>query len=232
MEAKRDDAQRRARSDAGDRVAPPRAVLFLVSHHTHVRAGLVSVRFACTVPSQATGGIRAPREPRLPRSDVHCTCRLTSRCCRQRHPVVSSANRGYSLKGRATSEWARSVAAPIVALLVAPAAERIPAIAALSLVSLAALEAFGGHLGRCTALPRRVARHHRRSPGGGGDRRDRADRRRRDGLKNVTARVNQRAEDHLMPMRETSVAGRYPERRAAPAQAVPHTTGAWSRRQL
>jgi VIT1/CCC1 family predicted Fe2+/Mn2+ transporter len=36
---------------------------------------------------------------------------------------------------------------PIVALLVAPAALRIPVIAALSLVSLAALGAFGGHLG-------------------------------------------------------------------------------------
>jgi len=36
---------------------------------------------------------------------------------------------------------------PIVALLVAPAALRIPLIAALSLVSLAALGAFGGYLG-------------------------------------------------------------------------------------
>ena len=36
---------------------------------------------------------------------------------------------------------------PIAALLVAPAALRIPVIAALSLVSLAALGAFGGHLG-------------------------------------------------------------------------------------
>ena len=36
---------------------------------------------------------------------------------------------------------------PIVALLLAPAAVRIPAIAALSLVSLAVLGAFGGHLG-------------------------------------------------------------------------------------
>jgi len=36
---------------------------------------------------------------------------------------------------------------PIGALLVAPAAFRIPAIAAMSLVSLAALGAFGGHLG-------------------------------------------------------------------------------------
>ena len=36
---------------------------------------------------------------------------------------------------------------PIAALLVAPAAMRIPVIAVLSLVSLAALGAFGGHLG-------------------------------------------------------------------------------------
>jgi vacuolar iron transporter family protein len=36
---------------------------------------------------------------------------------------------------------------PVVALLLAPAAWRVPAIAALSLVSLAALGAFGGHLG-------------------------------------------------------------------------------------
>jgi vacuolar iron transporter family protein len=36
---------------------------------------------------------------------------------------------------------------PVAALLLAPAALRIPAIAALSLVSLAALGAFGGHLG-------------------------------------------------------------------------------------
>lgn len=36
---------------------------------------------------------------------------------------------------------------PIAALLVAPAALRMPVIAALSLVSLAALGAFGGHLG-------------------------------------------------------------------------------------
>jgi len=36
---------------------------------------------------------------------------------------------------------------PIAALLIAPAALRIPVIAALSLVSLAALGAFGGHLG-------------------------------------------------------------------------------------
>jgi len=36
---------------------------------------------------------------------------------------------------------------PIVALLIAPAALRIPLIAAFSLVSLAALGAFGGHLG-------------------------------------------------------------------------------------
>ena len=36
---------------------------------------------------------------------------------------------------------------PIVALLVSPAALRIPMIAALSLVSLAALGALGGHLG-------------------------------------------------------------------------------------
>lgn len=36
---------------------------------------------------------------------------------------------------------------PIAALLVAPAALRIPVIAALSLISLAALGAFGGHLG-------------------------------------------------------------------------------------
>ncbi|HEV3191662.1 MAG TPA: VIT family protein [Polyangiaceae bacterium] len=36
---------------------------------------------------------------------------------------------------------------PIAALLVAPAALRIPAIAAMSLVSLAALGGFGGHLG-------------------------------------------------------------------------------------
>jgi len=36
---------------------------------------------------------------------------------------------------------------PIVALLVAPVALRIPMIAAFSLVSLAALGAFGGHLG-------------------------------------------------------------------------------------
>ena len=36
---------------------------------------------------------------------------------------------------------------PIAALLVAPAALRIPMIAALSLISLAALGAFGGHLG-------------------------------------------------------------------------------------
>lgn len=36
---------------------------------------------------------------------------------------------------------------PIAALLVGPAASRIPAITALSLVSLGALGAFGGHLG-------------------------------------------------------------------------------------
>jgi VIT1/CCC1 family predicted Fe2+/Mn2+ transporter len=36
---------------------------------------------------------------------------------------------------------------PVAALLIAPAALRIPLIAALSLVSLAALGAFGGHLG-------------------------------------------------------------------------------------
>jgi VIT1/CCC1 family predicted Fe2+/Mn2+ transporter len=36
---------------------------------------------------------------------------------------------------------------PIVALLIAPASLRIPVIAALSLLSLAALGAFGGHLG-------------------------------------------------------------------------------------
>jgi VIT1/CCC1 family predicted Fe2+/Mn2+ transporter len=36
---------------------------------------------------------------------------------------------------------------PIVALLIAPASQRIPAISVLSLVSLAALGAFGGHLG-------------------------------------------------------------------------------------
>ena len=36
---------------------------------------------------------------------------------------------------------------PIAALLIAPAALRIPLIAALSLVSLAALGAFGGYLG-------------------------------------------------------------------------------------
>jgi len=36
---------------------------------------------------------------------------------------------------------------PIAALLVAPTALRIPVIAACSLVSLAALGAFGGHLG-------------------------------------------------------------------------------------
>ena len=36
---------------------------------------------------------------------------------------------------------------PIVALLVAPATSRIPAVAALSLVSLTGLGAFGGHLG-------------------------------------------------------------------------------------
>jgi VIT1/CCC1 family predicted Fe2+/Mn2+ transporter len=36
---------------------------------------------------------------------------------------------------------------PIAALLVAPVTVRIPAIAGLSLVSLAALGAFGGHLG-------------------------------------------------------------------------------------
>ena len=36
---------------------------------------------------------------------------------------------------------------PIAALLIAPATLRIPVIAALSLVSLAALGAFGGHLG-------------------------------------------------------------------------------------
>jgi VIT1/CCC1 family predicted Fe2+/Mn2+ transporter len=36
---------------------------------------------------------------------------------------------------------------PIVALLVAPAGARVPAIAGLSLLSLAALGAFGGHLG-------------------------------------------------------------------------------------
>jgi VIT1/CCC1 family predicted Fe2+/Mn2+ transporter len=36
---------------------------------------------------------------------------------------------------------------PIMALLIAPAAVRLPVIAAVSLVSLAALGAFGGHLG-------------------------------------------------------------------------------------
>jgi VIT1/CCC1 family predicted Fe2+/Mn2+ transporter len=36
---------------------------------------------------------------------------------------------------------------PIVALLVAPAGARVPAIAVLSLLSLAVLGAFGGHLG-------------------------------------------------------------------------------------
>jgi len=45
------------------------------------------------------------------------------------------------------SSFALFAVVPIVALLVSPAAFRIPAIAALSLVSLAALGAFGGHLG-------------------------------------------------------------------------------------
>jgi VIT1/CCC1 family predicted Fe2+/Mn2+ transporter len=43
--------------------------------------------------------------------------------------------------------FASFAAVPIAALLVAPAALRIPVIAAVSLVSLAALGAFGGHLG-------------------------------------------------------------------------------------
>jgi VIT1/CCC1 family predicted Fe2+/Mn2+ transporter len=45
------------------------------------------------------------------------------------------------------ASFASFAVVPITALLVAPAALRIPVIAALSLVSLAALGAFGGHLG-------------------------------------------------------------------------------------
>ena len=45
------------------------------------------------------------------------------------------------------ASFALFAAVPIIALLVAPAALRIPVIAALSLVSLAALGALGGHLG-------------------------------------------------------------------------------------
>ena len=45
------------------------------------------------------------------------------------------------------ASFAAFAVVPIVALLVSPAALRIPVIAALSLVSLAALGAFGGHLG-------------------------------------------------------------------------------------
>ena len=45
------------------------------------------------------------------------------------------------------ASFASFAAVPIAALLVAPAALRIPVIAALSLISLAALGAFGGYLG-------------------------------------------------------------------------------------
>ena len=45
------------------------------------------------------------------------------------------------------ASFASFAVVPIVALLVAPAALRIPVIAALSLVSLAVLGGFGGHLG-------------------------------------------------------------------------------------
>jgi vacuolar iron transporter family protein len=45
------------------------------------------------------------------------------------------------------ASFATCAVVPIVALLLAPAAARIPAIGALSLVSLAAPGAFGGHLG-------------------------------------------------------------------------------------
>jgi len=45
------------------------------------------------------------------------------------------------------ASFASFAVVPIAALLVAPAALRIPVIAVLSLVSLAALGAFGGHLG-------------------------------------------------------------------------------------
>jgi VIT1/CCC1 family predicted Fe2+/Mn2+ transporter len=46
-----------------------------------------------------------------------------------------------------SASFASFAVVPIVALLVAPAALRIPVIAALSLVSLAVLGGFGGHLG-------------------------------------------------------------------------------------
>ena len=60
-----------------------------------------------------------------------------------RHPsLVQCKRRGYL--PQALRPFA---VVPIAALLVAPAALRIPVIAVLSLVSLAALGAFGGHLG-------------------------------------------------------------------------------------
>lgn len=60
-----------------------------------------------------------------------------------RHPSRARCRRrGYRPRALRLLPWC-----PIVGLLVAPAAARIRAIAALSLVSLTALGAFGGHLG-------------------------------------------------------------------------------------
>ncbi len=51
------------------------------------------------------------------------------------------------------ASFASFAVVPIAALLVAPAALRVPMIAALSLMSLAALGAFGGHLGGAPSGP-------------------------------------------------------------------------------
>jgi hypothetical protein len=70
------------------------------------------------------------------------------------------------------ASFACFAAVPIAALLFAPEALRIPMIAASSLVSLAVLGAFGGHLGRRADRPGRIASHARRRPGHDRDRRN------------------------------------------------------------
>ena len=59
----------------------------------------------------------------------------------------SSLSRPMQAAWISAASFALFAMVPIAALLLAPAALRIPAIAILSLVSLAALGAFGGHLG-------------------------------------------------------------------------------------
>lgn len=60
---------------------------------------------------------------------------------------ASSRARPFQAAWISAASFASFAVIPIVALLVAPATLRIPMIAAFSLVSLASLGAFGGHLG-------------------------------------------------------------------------------------